>query len=253
MNHVNWPRFIPVSERRARAEKRLQALRAQGVTIQPEQVTGRDMARSVWGTGWVRHVQSLPKIGKHLPRGQIYARNGSILHLEILPGQVKALVLGTQVYEVTVPVLPVSGNAWQEIKDLCLGKIGSVQEVYEANLPKEVVHKILDAKRGLFPLSNEFSLRCECSEKVQVCKHKAAVLYGIGSRLDRHPELLFKWRGVKAKDLVTSWTQDLREHLGEKKHMLSLDQAGDIFGIEWDEQVDISEIRSKSSDKGHQK
>jgi uncharacterized Zn finger protein len=249
MNHVNWPRFIPVSERRTKAEKRLEDLRERGVTIQPERVTEQEMASTMWGKGWCRHVLRLPKIGKQLPRGQIYARNGSILHLEILPGQVKALVMGTWVYEVTIPVLPVSGNVWQEIKDLCLGKIGSVQRVYEANLPQEVVDKILDTRRGLFPLANEFSLHCECSEKIQVCKHKAAVLYGIGSRLDKHPELLFKWRGVKAQDLVTSWAQELREHLGERQHMLSLDQAGDIFGIEWDEQIDISETGVKSSDK----
>ena len=246
MTQVNWPRFIPVSERRAKAEKRMEALRERGVTIQPERVTGPEMACTVWGKGWWRYVQSLPKIGKHLPRGQIYARNGSIRHLEILPGQVRALVVGTEVYEVIMRVLPVRGTVWQEIKDLCLGKISSIQEVYQANLPQEVVDKILDSRRGLFPLPNEFSLHCECSEKAPVCKHKAAVLYGIGSRLDKHPELLFKWRGVKAQDLVTSWAQELRERLGERKHMLSLDQAGDIFGIEWDEQMDISEIGPKS-------
>ena len=249
MTQVNWPRFIPVSERRAKAEKRLEALREQGVSIQPERVTGPEMASTVWGKGWWGYVQALPKIGKYLQRGQIYARNGSIRHLEILPGQVRALVVGTEVYEVIVRVLPVRGTVWQEIKDLCLGKIGSVQEIYQGKVPQEVVDKILDSRRGLFPLPNEFSLHCECSEKTPVCKHKAAVLYGIGSRLDNHPELLFKWRGVKVQDLVTSWAQELRERLGERKHMLSLEKAGDIFGIEWDEQLDISQIGAKSDDR----
>ena len=36
-----------------------------------------------------------------------------------------------------------------------------------------------------------------------MCKHVAAVLYGVGARLDEQPELLFSLRRVDAKDLVT--------------------------------------------------
>ncbi|MDZ7759835.1 MAG: hypothetical protein U5L00_06215 [Desulfovermiculus sp.] len=252
MNRVKWPRFIPGSERRAQAEKRLEALRTQGVTIQPERVTGRDMARTVWGRGWCGHVQSLPKVGKHLPRGQIYARNGSIKHLDILPGQVKALVMGTEVYEVVVRVLPVSGSVWQEAKDLCIGRIDSVQDIYKGNLPDMIMSKLLDSQRGIFPGPKEFSLCCECSERIPVCKHVAAVLYGIGSRLDQKPELLFRWRGVHARDLVSSWTKDLRERFAEKKNILNFEQAKDIFDIEWDDQADIPEIQGMPPDR-HEK
>jgi len=252
MNHVNGPRFMPVAERRAKAEKRLEALRAQGVTILPERVPGKGTASRVWGTGWTQHVQSLPKIGKGLSRGQIYARNGSILHLEILPGQVKALVMGTEVYEVIIPVLPVSGNVWQEAKDLCIGRVESVQDLYLGKVPKEVMHKLMDFQRGLFPGPKEFSLRCDCAGKKPVCKHAAAVLYGIGSRLDRQPELLFKLRGVKAQDLVSSWAKKLREQVEEKKNILDLEQAKDIFDLDWDEQIRISEVEAKSGD-GKQK
>jgi uncharacterized Zn finger protein len=36
-----------------------------------------------------------------------------------------------------------------------------------------------------------------------MCKHVAAVLYGVGARLDAQPELLFRLRAVDEKDLVT--------------------------------------------------
>lgn len=35
-----------------------------------------------------------------------------------------------------------------------------------------------------------------------MCKHVAAVLYGVGARLDDQPELLFTLRNVDANDLV---------------------------------------------------
>ena len=37
-----------------------------------------------------------------------------------------------------------------------------------------------------------------------MCKHVAAVLYGVGARLDEQPELLFVLRGIEERDLLTS-------------------------------------------------
>ena len=37
-----------------------------------------------------------------------------------------------------------------------------------------------------------------------MCKHVAAVLYGVGARFDQQPELLFTRRGVAAADLLSS-------------------------------------------------
>ena len=37
-----------------------------------------------------------------------------------------------------------------------------------------------------------------------MCKHVAAVLYGVGARLDQQPELLFKLRGVDHEELIAA-------------------------------------------------
>ena len=37
-----------------------------------------------------------------------------------------------------------------------------------------------------------------------MCKHAAAVLYGVGSRLDKSPELLFRLRGVDEAELIAA-------------------------------------------------
>jgi uncharacterized Zn finger protein len=42
-----------------------------------------------------------------------------------------------------------------------------------------------------------------------MCKHVAAVLYGIGARLDEKPQLLFVLRGVDENELLAGAGQDL--------------------------------------------
>jgi len=52
------------------------------------------------------------------------------------------------------------------------------------------------------PLPKEISLECSCPDWASMCKHVAAVLYGVGARLDLEPELLFVLRGVNHMDLI---------------------------------------------------
>lgn len=55
---------------------------------------------------------------------------------------------------------------------------------------------------GLFPKPSEIRFSCSCLDHASMCKHVAAVLYGVGARLDHQPELLFRLRAVKEGDLV---------------------------------------------------
>ena len=41
---------------------------------------------------------------------------------------------------------------------------------------------------GLFPAPKEIGFACSCPDWASTCKHVAAVLYGIGARLDERPE-----------------------------------------------------------------
>jgi uncharacterized Zn finger protein len=51
-------------------------------------------------------------------------------------------------------------------------------------------------------------LRVESGSVTAMCKHVAAVLYGIGARLDRQPELLFTLRKVDQQDLIATAGSD---------------------------------------------
>jgi uncharacterized Zn finger protein len=57
-------------------------------------------------------------------------------------------------------------------------------------------------RTGLFPTPAEIRFTCSCPDVAVMCKHVAAVLYGVGVRLDQRPELLFRLRQVDEKELV---------------------------------------------------
>lgn len=253
MSGDNWPRFISASERRAMAEERLEALRSQGTVIQPVRIQGQNGFQSVWGRAWYRHISSLRDIGKRLPHGQIYARNGSIRHLEVLSGKVQALVMGTKIYDLVLRVLPVRGSVWQDIKNVSSGRVDSVEDILQGQLPAEVMDQMLDPDKGLFPVPKELSWSCTCQEKGPVCKHVAAVLYGVGARFDQNPDDLFRWRGVRPQDLILSRLNIQKAQSEYKEHILSQEQAGDIFGLEWDNAVVVPEPPVQSPETGEPK
>ena len=45
---------------------------------------------------------------------------------------------------------------------------------------------------------------CSCPDGASICKHVAAVMYGVGARLDARPEMLFRLRAVNENDLVAN-------------------------------------------------
>jgi DNA-binding transcriptional regulator YiaG len=73
-----------------------------------------------------------------------------------------------------------------------------------------------------------------------MCKHVAAVLYGVGSRLDTQPELLFVLRGVEAQELITA-EMALPDATGQAaSDTLADDQLSAIFGIDLDTETGVS-------------
>ncbi len=75
-----------------------------------------------------------------------------------------------------------------------------------------------------------------------MCKHVAATLYGIGARLDQDPELFFKLRQVKMKDLVTEAVGEKSRKLLKKARkktarVMHDSQLADVFGIDMESPV----------------
>ena len=89
----------------------------------------------------------------------------------------------------------------------------------------------------MFPLPREIQFTCSCPDSARMCKHVAAVLYGIGARLDEKPELLFLLRNVDQEELITNAGARTRRPPGAK--VLQSANLSELFGI------DIAEEKSK--------
>jgi uncharacterized Zn finger protein len=228
-----WAPYVSVAERRRRAMKKMAALRKKGVDVQPVEIEGRKIAHSFWGEGWCEHLESFSDFENRLPRGRTYVRNGSVCHLAIAKGHVEAKVSGSELYDVKVVVKPLPEKKWKAIKGRCSGQIGSLLELLQGRLSDEVMGVVTDRKEGLFPLPGEISFRCSCPDSASMCKHIAAVFYGVGSRLDTRPELLFLLRGVNQEELIQADAEKaVRAATSRgKSKRLAAAEIGDVFGI----------------------
>ncbi len=212
--------------------------------MQPVEVEGRKIAASFWGKAWCKHLESFSDYENRLPRGRSYLRNGSVCHLEIRTGQILAMVSGSSLYDVKIDIKPLEKSAWNAIKKQCGGKIGSMLELLQGKLSDNVMSIVTDRKKGLLPLPGEIKLGCSCPDWADMCKHVAAVMYGVGSRLDRSPELLFTLRGVDAGELITAGIGLPASDAQSAGATIAEDMISDIFGIDMAESIGDGRIET---------
>ena len=249
-DYGGWPPYVSVAERRRRAMKKMDAPAQKGVEIQPVEIEGRKIAATFWGEAWCEHLESFSDFANRLPRGRTYVRNGSVCHLALVRGHVEAKVSGSEMYEVKVVIKPLGEKKWKAIKGRCSGRIGSLLELLQGRLSDEVMGVVTDRKEGLFPLPGEMTFRCSCPDSARMCKHVAAVLYGVGSRLDTRPELLFLLRGVNHEELIQADAEKaVRAATSRgKSKRLAAAEIGDVFGITLQPETrDVSEEPSAAA------
>jgi uncharacterized Zn finger protein len=117
------------------------------------------------------------------------------------------------------------------IKAECSGKIDSLVELLQGRLSNAVLRIITDREKGLFPTPSEIKKSCSCPDWADLCKHLAAVLYGMGSRLDQEPELLFLLRGADHLELIGSAAESGLLAPADSGSLADSDLA-EVFGID---------------------
>lgn len=236
--------YVPVSERRARAEKSVAALRKKNPNIQPVVVDGQKLARTWWGQAWNRNLERYADYAYRISRGRSYVRHGAVLDLAIHASQIRALVQGSQTrpYEIQVAIDPLSPTTWQVVTDACQGSINALPDLLEGRFPKALGDLFTAEGHGLFPTPLEIHLDCSCPDWATLCKHASAVLYGVGVRLDQNPQLLFELRGVRMEDLVSQVIKEKSADFLQKAKKKSSriiepqeDELGALFGIDLDD------------------
>jgi uncharacterized Zn finger protein len=233
MSYHQWRPYVPVAERRRKAEKKLAKLK-NGQSGSPVTIEGRAIAKSFWGKSWCTNLERYSDYENRLPRGRTYVRNGSVVDLRIAKGKVSAVVSGSDLYRVTVTIAPVTATRWKAICRDCAGTIDSLVELLQGRLSKGVMDRVCREGEGLFPAPKEIKLSCSCPDWADMCKHVAAVLYGVGARLDEKPALLFELRAVDENELLANAGQELslKKAVPATTKVLDDGDVAALFGLE---------------------
>lgn len=232
--YQEWAPYVSVAERRRNAAREVEKLRKKGHRVAPVTIEGRAIATTFWGKAWCENLESYHDFETRLPRGRTYVRNGSVIDLQMAPREVKALVSGSKIYKVTIRIGGVPKAQWQSICRDCSGGIDSLVELLQGRLSKGVMERICRQDMGLFPKPAEIDFDCSCPDFASMCKHIAAVLYGVGARLDKEPELLFRLRAVDEKDLIAGVDKalPLSKKAPAAKKVLRADDVSALFGLD---------------------
>src|SRR5438067_3814199 len=229
-----WRPYMSVAQRQAQAMRKIAQLKKKGHVVSPVEIEARSIATTFWGKAWCENLERYSDYANRLPRGRTYVRNGSVIDLQIAFGEVKALVSGSSIYKVAVKIAPVTKARWKAICMDCAGAIDSLVELLQGRFSKGVMERICRQNTGLFPSPKEIQLSCSCPDWAGMCKHVAAVLYGIGARLDAQPELLFRLHEVDQMELIANAGKaiPLSKAGPAASKVLGGDDLAGIFGLD---------------------
>ena len=229
-----WKPYVPVAKRREQAERVAAKLNKAGHVLLPVAAKRGKIATTFWGHAWCQNLEHYSDFTNRLPRGRTYLRNGSVIDLKITAGEVVAQVMGSSLYGVKIAIAAVASKHWRDITRDCARSIDSLVELLEGRLSSSVMERIARPATGLFPSAREITFSCSCPDAASLCKHVAAALYGIGARLDEEPELLFRLRGVDARELIAKAGEGAAP-VGKgvaADRILDASKLGEVFGID---------------------
>lgn len=238
MGYGGFPKYVSAAEKKEKANKSLAKLKKKNPDIEPIIIEGRTLAKNWWGKSWNLNLESYADYTNRIDRGKSYVRSNMVLDLKITKGKVLAKVQGTRAkpYDVEVSIDALSSEKWEHITSLCNNRIDSLEQLVEGKFPQELEVLFKEKKYGLFPSPKEIHFDCSCPDWASMCKHVAATLYGIGTRLDSNPMLFFELRDIDSKELVRKSVEQkldsMLKNAGKKsKREIADSDISEIFGF----------------------
>ena len=227
------PRKKPVD-----IDAQLAKLRKKNPDIKPVILEGKKLAKTWWAQAWNENLENYADYSNRIGRGRSYVRSGAVLDLAISSGEVNALVQGTRAkpYEVTIRIKALSAKKWDKIVGHCGHKIGSLEELTQGNFPQEFMELFVAQGEGLFPSPKDIQFHCACPDWAYMCKHVAAVLYGIGARFDEDATLFFTLREIDfthfLKKSIEEKMNNMLKNAGKRTHRVMQDaNTKELFGV----------------------
>ncbi len=159
------------------------------------------------------------------------------------------MVSGSKIYKVNVSIGDLAKARWKTLCADCSGGIDSLVELLQGRFSKGVMERLCRQDTGLFPRPSEIRFTCSCSDYASMCKHIAAVLYGVGARLDESPELLFRLRAVDETELLSDLGSALPDTRTKRDTAQTLvgDDLAALFGLDMEESKAPAPSRSAAA------
>ncbi|MBQ7487874.1 MAG: SWIM zinc finger family protein [Clostridia bacterium] len=222
----------------SKASEYIRRQAAKGITLHPvaPKSNSRKICQSWWGISWCDNLERYADYSNRLERGRKYVRAGAVLDLEIAKGQVNALVQGSSSnpYRVSITIDPLSEARQAQILDISLTRVKNMEELLNGKFPEEM-KTLFFSRDGLFPTPREIHFRCSCPDGAYMCKHVAAVMYGVGLRLDEDPLSFFVLRGLDATQFIAKALDNkvdgmLKNAEKKSKRIISDKDVESLFG-----------------------
>jgi len=231
---MSWYQSEEAAQVRESVEREIVRRRERGELFEPlvAPKSSKKLVQTFWGRAWCRHLESYSDYEHRLPRGRSYLRQGNVYNLAIEAGLVTAVVAGAMIYEVQVRVAPLEAHDWEGLKETCAGRVASLLDLLEGRLDEGLMQAMCGSDAGLFPEPAGIRMSCNCPDWADMCKHIAAVLYGIGVKFDADPALFFRLRGVDPTELLASSAGEVLSAVPQIEPELDGVDLGALFGID---------------------
>ncbi|MDX9802104.1 MAG: DEAD/DEAH box helicase [Spirochaetia bacterium] len=198
-----------------------------------------------WGQKWVEALNNID-YSNRLPRGQRYARNGSVLSIYIEGNKITSRVSGSRPrpYNISITIPGFKNDEKKKIFSIISANTYYMSQLEGKTLPQELCADLLKEKIKLFPVSwKEMGMRCSCPDGAVPCKHLAAVVYIIANEIDKNPFLVFNLHNY---DLVKEL--HLSSDSNKEEEIISMDSLtidkGEVFSYHREnlELIDFTKI-----------
>ena len=237
-NYRDFAPYVPVAEKKAKAQNLIARLSKTNPNLAPVVIEGRKLAKTWWGAAWNSNLENYADYAYRIQRGSAYVKNGFVIDLQIDAGKVNGLVSGSESnpYKVQITIDRMADSRWKLLLPQCAQRIGSVGELTSGKFPEDLKDLFMGQNSGLFPSPKEIHIKCSCPDSATLCKHAAAVLYGVGARFDQDPLLFFKLRGIPFEELLAkaldAKMNSMLKNAGKRTpRVIDTDDLSKIFGV----------------------
>lgn len=144
-----------------------------------------------------------------LNSGKSYARSGRVQWIEASPCSVEAKVAGSYIYAVRIRFTPLSDESWRKFYAAIAGEVSFVAQLMAGHVPETMERLLVRQGISIFPAVDPKSPGCNCPDRGDPCKHKAAVYFLIAENIDKDPFLIFLFLG-KTREVFLSELRQAR-------------------------------------------